>query len=59
MARIEGQLEKLDKQIAVLHETMAEAAADHLRVGELNAELQETLRRKESLEEAWLSAAEE
>jgi ATPase subunit of ABC transporter with duplicated ATPase domains len=58
MARIEGQLEKLDKQIAVLHDSMAEAAADHVRAGKLNAELQEMLTRKESLEEAWLSAAE-
>jgi ATPase subunit of ABC transporter with duplicated ATPase domains len=59
MARIEGQLEKLEKQIASVHESMAEAAADHVRVGELNAELQEMLTRKESLEEAWLAAAED
>jgi ATPase subunit of ABC transporter with duplicated ATPase domains len=59
MARIEGQLEKLDGQIAALHESMAEAAADHVRVSELNGQLQELLERKESLEEAWLAAAEE
>ena len=59
MARIEGQLVKLDDQIAALHESMAEAASDHVRLGELNAELQELLARKESLEEAWLAAAEE
>jgi ATPase subunit of ABC transporter with duplicated ATPase domains len=59
MARIEGQLEKLEKQIAAVHESMAEAAADHVRVGELNAELQDMLTRKESLEEAWLAAAED
>jgi ATP-binding cassette subfamily F protein uup len=59
MARIEGQLAKLDKQIAVLHDSMTEAAADHVRAGELNAELQDMLTRKESLEEAWLSAAED
>ena len=40
MARIEGQLAKLDERIAALHESMAEAAADHVRSGELNAELQ-------------------
>ncbi|KUI17319.1 glycerophosphodiester phosphodiesterase [Mycobacterium lehmannii] len=57
MARIEGQLEKLESRIAALHELMAEAAADHVRLGELNAELQELLNRKESLEEAWLAAA--
>jgi ATPase subunit of ABC transporter with duplicated ATPase domains len=59
MARIEGQLEKLEKQIASIHGSMAEAAADHVRVGELNAELQDLLARRESLEEAWLAAAEE
>jgi DNA-binding SARP family transcriptional activator len=59
MARIEGQLEKLDGQIGALHESMAEAAADHVRAGELNAQLQELLERKETLEEAWLAAAEE
>jgi ATP-binding cassette subfamily F protein uup len=59
MARIEGQLGKLDDQIAALHESMAEAASDHVRLGQLNVELQELLQRKESLEEAWLAAAEE
>ncbi|KUI00966.1 ABC-F family ATP-binding cassette domain-containing protein [Mycobacterium sp. IS-3022] len=57
MARIEGQLEKLESRIAAVHEAMAEAAADHVRVGELNAELQELQARKDSLEEAWLAAA--
>jgi ATP-binding cassette subfamily F protein uup len=59
MARIEGQLSKLDVQIAALHESMAQAASDHVRVGELNVELGELLARKESLEEAWLAAADE
>ena len=59
LARIEGQLEKLDQRIAALHESMAAAAADHVRVGELNAELQELEGRKESLEEAWLAAADD
>jgi DNA-binding SARP family transcriptional activator len=59
MARIEGQLVKLDERIAGVHEAMAEAAADHVRVGELNTELNALLARKESLEEAWLAAAEE
>lgn len=57
MARIEGQLDKLESRIAALHEAMAEAVADHVRLGELNVELQELLSRKESLEEAWLAAA--
>ena len=59
MARIEAQLTKLDSRIAALHESMAEVAADHVRMGELNAELQELLSRKESLEEEWLTAADE
>jgi ATP-binding cassette subfamily F protein uup len=59
MARIEGQLARLDERIAGVHEAMAEAAADHVRVGELNTELNELLARKESLEEAWRAAAEE
>ena len=32
MARIEGQLAKLDTQIGAIHAEMAEAAADHVRV---------------------------
>ncbi|MGV0579004.1 ABC-F family ATP-binding cassette domain-containing protein [Mycolicibacterium elephantis] len=59
MARIEGQLEKLEARIERLHVAMAEAAADHVRLGELNAELQELEGRKVSLEEAWLTAADE
>jgi ABC transport system ATP-binding/permease protein len=59
MARIEGQLSKLDERIAAMHETMAGAAHDHVRLAELTAELNELLTRKESLEEAWLTAADE
>jgi ABC transport system ATP-binding/permease protein len=59
MARIEGQLAKLDQQIAAMHETMAAAAHDHVQLAELTAELDKLLARKESLEEAWLAAAEE
>ncbi|MDT5322852.1 MAG: transport system ATP-binding/permease protein [Mycobacterium sp.] len=58
LARIESQLGKLDQRIAAVHHTMAEAAADHVRAAELNAELNELQARKESLEEAWLAAAE-
>jgi ATP-binding cassette subfamily F protein uup len=57
LARIEGQLGKLDERIAALHETMAAASHDHVRLGELTAELGELLARKEGLEEAWLAAA--
>jgi ATPase subunit of ABC transporter with duplicated ATPase domains len=59
MARIEGQLAKLDERIDRVHHAMAAAASDHVRAGELNVELNELLERKESLEEAWLAAAEQ
>jgi ABC transport system ATP-binding/permease protein len=59
LARIESQLGKLDQRVATLHHTMAEAAADHVRAAELNAELSELLARKEALEEEWLALAED
>lgn len=58
MSRIESQLGKLDERIASVHEKMTQAAADHLRAGELNAELSELLAKKETLEETWLTLAE-
>ena len=57
LARIENQLAKLEDRIAALHETMAAAASDHIRLGELNRELNELIARKDELEEAWLAAA--
>jgi ATP-binding cassette subfamily F protein uup len=59
LSRIESQLRKLDDQIAKLHHTMADAAADHVRATELNTELGELLARKESLEEEWLALADD
>ncbi|MGE2737855.1 ABC-F family ATP-binding cassette domain-containing protein [Mycolicibacterium vaccae] len=59
MSRIEGQLGKLEDRIAALHESMAHAAADHVRAAELNAELNDLLAKKESLEEAWMALAED
>jgi ABC transport system ATP-binding/permease protein len=59
LARLETQLGRIDEQIAGLHEQMAAAAHDHVRLGELNAELNDVLQRKEDLEEAWLAAADE
>ncbi|MEZ0339531.1 ABC-F family ATP-binding cassette domain-containing protein [Mycobacterium sp. pV006] len=59
MSRIESQLGKLDERIASVHEAMAEAAADHVRVGELNADLAELMAKKETLEESWLALAED
>jgi ABC transport system ATP-binding/permease protein len=59
ITRIESQLAELDERIAAMHETMAAAAHDHVRLGELTAELDGMLTRKESLEEAWLAVADE
>jgi ABC transport system ATP-binding/permease protein len=57
LARIENQLEKADARIAELHDAMAAVANDHLRLAELNTELNALLGRKNELEEAWLAAA--
>ena len=59
LSRIESQLRKLDEQIAKVHVTMADAAADHVRVSELNGELGDMVARKESLEEEWLALADD
>jgi ABC transport system ATP-binding/permease protein len=59
LARIESQLGKVEQQIAELHEAMAEAAHDHVRLCELNAQLDEVTTRKKTLEEAWFAAADD
>jgi ABC transport system ATP-binding/permease protein len=59
LARIESQLSKLDDQIVALHQTMADAAADHVRLAELNDQLRDMQARKDSLEEEWLALAAE
>jgi len=59
LARIESQLSKLDGRIAALHESMAAEASDHVRLGELNAELRELHARQGELEAAWFAAAED
>jgi ATP-binding cassette subfamily F protein uup len=59
MSRIESQLGKLDQRIEALHHTMAEAAADHVRAAELNAELNDLLARKDALEAEWLALADD
>jgi ATPase subunit of ABC transporter with duplicated ATPase domains len=57
LSRIESQLRTLDERISKLHQTMAEAAADHLRLGELTDELRDLHVRQESLEHEWLELA--
>ncbi len=59
LARIESQLTKVENEIAELHTAMSEAAQDHVRLGELNAELGDAVARKSALEEAWLAAADD
>ena len=59
LSRIESQLRKLDERIAELHSTMADAAADHVRLGELNDELRDLHARQEALEEEWLALADD
>ena len=60
MARIEGQLAKLDERIAALHESMADAAADHVRARRAQRRTAASCwPARKSLEEAWLAAAED
>ncbi|AQP49874.1 ABC-F family ATP-binding cassette domain-containing protein [Tessaracoccus flavescens] len=58
LARIEGQLEKVTKEIDSLHAEMADAAADFERLGTLDSRLRDAEARLAELEEAWLEAAE-
>jgi ATPase subunit of ABC transporter with duplicated ATPase domains len=57
LGRIESQLAKVEQRIAELHEAMAQAANDHVRLGELNSELNDALARRGELENAWLATA--
>lgn len=58
LARIEGQLEKVTKEIDSLHAEMADAASDFERLGTLDSKLRDAEARLSELEEAWLEAAE-
>ncbi|HHU09877.1 MAG TPA: ABC-F family ATP-binding cassette domain-containing protein [Intrasporangiaceae bacterium] len=58
MARVEKQLARLGERESRLHAAMAEAAADHATVLELNRELREIVDEREVLELEWLEAAE-
>lgn len=57
LAKLEGQLAKADKAIARVHDQMAAAAADFVRLGELQTELDRLETGKDELETAWLEAA--
>jgi ABC transport system ATP-binding/permease protein len=58
VARLERALERLGERETALHEAMAEAATDHVRLRELQAELAAASAERESLEAAWLENAE-
>ena len=58
MARVEKQLSRLPEREERLHAAMAESAADHQRVLELNRELRGLVDEREELELEWLEAAE-
>jgi ATPase subunit of ABC transporter with duplicated ATPase domains len=58
MTRVERRLSRLAERETRVHEAMAEAAADHARVLELNRELREIVDEREGLELEWLEAAE-
>jgi ATPase subunit of ABC transporter with duplicated ATPase domains len=58
MARIEKQLSRLSEREERLHTAMVEAATDHAKVLELNAQLRDIVDEREGLELDWLAAAE-
>jgi ABC transport system ATP-binding/permease protein len=57
MARVERQLNRLAEQEATLHAAMAQQAADHLAVSELDAKLRALHAERDDLEARWLEAA--
>ncbi len=58
LARIEGQLSKLERRVTKLHEQMAETASDYGKLAELQRELTAANEEQAELEEAWLVSAE-
>ncbi|NNM46702.1 ABC-F family ATP-binding cassette domain-containing protein [Knoellia koreensis] len=58
VARVERQLSRLTEREERIHMAMTEAATDHERITELNAQLREIADERESLELEWLEAAE-
>jgi ATP-binding cassette subfamily F protein uup len=58
VARLEREIEKLAADEGELHEAMAVAATDHVRLRELQAELAAITTEREALEAAWMDSAE-
>ena len=59
IARIERDLEKLERREKTLHERIADNATDHEKVLALDGELREVHSEREALEERWMELAEE
>lgn len=59
LARVERSLEKLAQREEKLHAKMAEYATDYAKVAELDAGLRELANEKATLEEEWLTLAEQ
>jgi ATPase subunit of ABC transporter with duplicated ATPase domains len=59
LSRIESQLAFVESQIGALHDQMAAAASDYVRLTELESELRDATDRQAELEERWLVAAED
>jgi ATP-binding cassette subfamily F protein uup len=57
LARLERKLEKLERQEAELHRAMSEHATDHVRIAELNSQLQQLQADRRAVEDAWLALA--
>jgi ATP-binding cassette subfamily F protein uup len=56
--RLERALEKLEAREAVLHQEMAAAATDHVRLHALQSELEAAGEERDRLESAWLETSE-
>ncbi|RIQ27113.1 ABC-F family ATP-binding cassette domain-containing protein [Jiangella rhizosphaerae] len=59
IARIERELEKLERREKTLHEQIADNATDHEKVLTLDTELRSVHGEREALEERWLELADE
>ncbi|MEA2312637.1 MAG: transport system ATP-binding/permease protein, partial [Solirubrobacteraceae bacterium] len=58
VARLERALERLGERESALHEEMAASASDHVRLRELQSELETVAAERDSAEAAWLETAE-
>jgi ATP-binding cassette subfamily F protein uup len=58
VARLERALERSAEREAELHEAMATSATDHVRLRDLQAELEEHVAERERLEAAWMETSE-